>query len=192
MFLQSYLGTMQGGEICGYTTPCSEAGLLQDLYHRCSHEDGADLLSLMEHQPLSTHRIMGKRGKKLRQGCDQLRGDIQPSLEESSVGDGRWSMDGWSVENYLLLCELQVCETHHQVRLRAARSHNCQPRTLGIFTEKECVPISHCHSPYNDTPTHRLLLKASATPRQGTNDAEGHSITFAHYCFAHRALEMSA
>lgn len=118
MFLQSYLGTMQGEEICGYIITCSGASLLQDLYHQCSHESGVYLLFLMEHQPPSTHRIMDKRGKKVRQGKSNedlmwstvwwhtaLAGEVQ-------LRWWRWSMNGWSVENYLLLGESFKSQKH--------------------------------------------------------------------------------
>lgn len=156
MFLQSYLGTMQGGEICGYTITCSGAGLLQDLYHQCSRESGIYLLFLMEHQPPSTHKIMDKMGKKVRQG-KRNEDPMWSTVWWHTALAGEVQLRWWEVINEWMECgelsspvwKLQVCETHHRVCLRAARSHNGQPSTLGIFIEKECA-ISHCHSPYND------------------------------------------
>lgn len=164
------------------------------------------LLSLMEHQPPSNHRIMGNRGKKLRQ--EKRNGDLMWSTvwwHTALAGEvqRRW----WEVINGWMECgepsspvwKLQVCETHHRVHLRAARSHNCQPEHLAcslrknVFLEATVTALTMTNLPLPPSGfrTHCLLLKTSAMLKQGTSDPESHSITFAYYCFAHRVLGMS-
>lgn len=102
------------------------------------------LLSLMEHQPPSTHRIMGKRGKKFRQGKrneDLMWSTVWYTALAGEVQCRRWEVtNGWmEYGEPSPVWKLQVCETHHRVHLRAARRHNCQPEDLACSLRKNVL-----------------------------------------------------